>query len=119
MKLYTSGKHYLEAIYILQKEKKVVRSCDVALHLGYSKGCVSHTVRNLCDAGFISIDSRRFLILTDAGRDIAERIYEKRCFFKDGLVKLGIDTGAAEAEAGQLAHVISCDTFERIKSVYQ
>ena len=42
MKLHASGEDYLEAVLVLQKEKGMVRSVDVARHMGYlNQACVT------------------------------------------------------------------------------
>ena len=82
MALHQSGEDYLEAILMLQKEKGVVRSVDVARHMDVSKPSVCHAVATLRDGGFLTMDEDYFLHLTDAGREVAEQIYEKHRFFK-------------------------------------
>jgi len=76
MKLYTSGEDYLKAIYILQKEKGMVRSIDVAEQMGMSKPSVSHAVKLLREGGFIVMDDDYTLHLTDLGREVAEKLHE-------------------------------------------
>ena len=49
MKLHASGEDYLEAIFVLQKEKGMVRSVDVARRMGVSKPSVCHAVAILQD----------------------------------------------------------------------
>lgn len=81
MKIHASGEDYLEAVLMLQKEKGMVRSVDVARRLEVSKPSVCHAVATLRDGGFLTMDSDYFLHLTDVGREVAERTYEKHCFF--------------------------------------
>lgn len=81
MKLHASGEDYLEAVLVLQKEKGMVRSVDVARHLGVSKPSVCHAVALLKDGGFLTMDEDFSLCLTDVGREVAESIYERHCFF--------------------------------------
>ena len=81
MSLHQSGEDYLEAILMLQKEKGMVRSVDVARHMGVSKPSVCHAVATLKKGGFLTIDEDFFLRLTDVGREVAEQTYEKHCFF--------------------------------------
>ena len=82
MKLHTSGEDYLEAILVIQKKKGIVRSVDVARHMEVSKPSVCHAVATLRDGGFLTMDEDYFLHMTDAGREVAEQIYEKHRFFK-------------------------------------
>ena len=77
MKLHASGEDYLEAVLVLQKEKGMVRSVDVARHMDVSKPSVCHAVATLRDGGFLTMDEDYFLHLTDAGLEVAEQIYEK------------------------------------------
>ena len=81
-----SGEDYLEAILVLQKKLGMVRSVDVARHLEVSKPSVCHAVTTLRDGGFLTMDEDHFLHLTDVGREVAEKIYERHCFFTEQLI---------------------------------
>ena len=91
MKLHASGEDYLEAIFILQKQLGMVRSVDVARHMEVSKPSVCHAVAILREGGFLTMDIDHFLHLTKLGREVAERTYEKHCFFTDLLTEVGVD----------------------------
>ena len=119
MKLNASGEDYLKAILILKKEKGLVRSCDVAGRMKYSRASISQAVTNLRNHGLVTMDNDMCLHLTDAGRKIAERMYTRHCFFKERLIALGVAPGVAEDEACQLEHIVSQDTFERLKCAYE
>ena len=119
MKLHASGEDYLEAILILHKQKGAVRSVDVARHMDVSKPSVSHAVTTLRDGGFLTMDSDYFLHLTDVGREVAEQIYEKHRFFTDRLIEAGVDPETAERDACRMEHVISQESFERLKNAYK
>ena len=112
----TSGEDYLEAILVLQMQKGTVRSVDVARHMEVSKPSVSHAVATLRDGGFLTMDSDYFLHLTDVGREVAERTYEKHCFFIRLLVDAGVEPKTAEQDACRMEHAISDDSFQKIKS---
>ena len=115
MALHQSGEDYLEAILLLQKEKEMVRSVDVARHMGVSKPSVCHAVNSLKDGGFLVMDEDRFLHLTDVGRDVAEKTYEKHCFFTRLLVEAGVDPKTAEQDACRMEHMISENSFRHLK----
>ena len=117
MKLHASGEDYLEAILILHKQKGVVRSVDVARHMDVSKPSVSHAVTTLRDGGFLTMDDGFFLHLTDIGREVAEQIYEKHRFFTERLIAAGVDPETAERDACRIEHVISEESFRRLKAV--
>ena len=119
MKLHASGEDYLEAILVLKKKKGMVRSADVARHLEVSKPSVCHAVATLKKGGFLLMDGDHFLHLTDVGREVAEQIYEKHRFFTDRLIEAGVDPGTAERDACRIEHVISEETFERLKVAYK
>ena len=110
-----SGEDYLEAILVLQKQKGMVRSVDVARHMGVSKPSVCVAVNTLKDGGFLTMDEDHFLHLTDVGREVAERIYERHCFFTDELIAAGVAPETAEADACRIEHVISEESFRRLK----
>ena len=116
MKLHASGEDYLEAILVLQRQKGMVRSVDVARHLEVTKPSVCHAVATLREGGFLTMDSDYFLHLTDVGREVAEQIYEKHCFFTERLIAVGVDPETAEREACRMEHVISDESFERLKA---
>ena len=103
-KLHASGEDYLEAILVLQKEKGMVRSVDVARHMGVSKPSVCHAVATLKEGGFLTMDGDFFLRLTDVGREVAEQTYEKHCFFTRLLVEAGVEPKAAERDACRMEH---------------
>ena len=119
MPLRKSGEDYLEAILVLKKKKGMVRSADVARHLEVSKPSVCHAVATLKKGGFLLIDVDHFLHLTDLGREVAEATYEKHRFFTDRLIEAGVDPETAERDACRIEHVISEETFERLKVAHK
>ena len=118
MKLYASGEDYLETILILHREMGMVRSVDVSRHMAVSKPSVCHAVAVLQEGGFLAVDGDHFLHLTEQGRIIAEKIYERHRFFTDRLIEAGVDPKTAEADACRIEHVISEETFRRLKEKY-
>ena len=119
MKLHASGEDYLETILVLQKKRGMVRSVDVARHMEVSKPSVCHAVAILRDGGFLMMDEDHFLHLTDVGREVAERIYERHCSFTEQLIAAGVDPKTAEADACRIEHTISQDSFEKIRRAHE
>ena len=119
MEIHASGEDYLEAILVLHKKMGTVRSVDVARHMEVSKPSVCHAVATLKKGGFLLIDVDHFLHLTDLGREVAEATYEKHRFFTDRLIEAGVDPETAERDACRIEHVISEETFERLKVAYK
>ena len=116
MKLHASGEDYLETILVLQKKLGMVRSVDVARHMEVSKPSVCHAVATLRDGGFLMMDEDHFLHLTDVGRAVAEKIYERHCFFTEQLIiAAGVDPKTAETDARRIEHIISDESFSRLK----
>ena len=119
MKLHASGEDYLETILVLQKKLGMVRSVDVARHMEVSKPSVCHAVATLRNSGFLTMDKDHFLHLTDVGREVAEKIYERHCFFTEQLIAAGVDPKTAEADACRIEHIISDESFDRLKEAVE
>ena len=119
MALHQSGEDYLEAVLVLQKEKGMVRSVDIARHMGVSKPSVCHAVATLKEGGFLYRDEEFYLHLTDIGCEVAEQTYEKHCFFTRQLVAAGVDPQTAEREACRMEHTISQRSFELLKGAVE
>ena len=119
MRLQESGEMYLEAIYVLSKNQKFVRSIDVSEYLGYSKPSVSRAVGLLKNGEYITVDSDGGLNLTDSGREIAAKIYERHTLLTRLLVMVGVSEEVAAADACRLEHAISDESFQAIKRYTQ
>ena len=115
MKLHASGEDYLETILVLQKKLGMVRSVDVARHMEVSKPSVCHAVAILRDGGFLTMDEDHFLHLTDVGREVAEKIYERHQFFTNRLIAVGVEPKQAEQDACRMEHAISDESFVKLK----
>lgn len=119
MKLYESGEDYLEAVLMLQKKNGMVRSVDLARHMEVSKPSVCHAVSALREGGFLTVDSDYVLHLTETGRNVAEKIYERHQFFTEQFIAAGVDPEIAERDACRIEHAISQDTFEKIRDAHK
>ena len=115
MSVHESGEMYLEAILVLSKKNGFVRSIDVSEYLGYSKPSVSRAMGLLRQGEYIVMESDGAITLTDSGREIAEKIYERHTFLTSLLVKLGVAEETAAADACRLEHAISDESFQAIK----
>ena len=96
----------------------MVRSVDLARHMGYSKPSISHAVGVLRGGGFLTVDQDSFLHLTDVGHEVAEKIYERHRFFTQWLIGAGIDPETAEQDACRMEHGISQKSFELLRNAY-
>ena len=115
MALQESGEMYLESIYVLSQRNPHVRSVDISDYMGYSKPSVSRAVGILKSGGYILVDDDGFITLTDAGRDVAEKIYERHTLLSALLIRLGVDEKTAAEDACRLEHAISDTSFAAIK----
>ena len=115
MRLQESGEMYLETIYMLSKQMNIVRSIDVVEHMGYSKPSVSRAMGLLKQGGFVAVDDNGFITLTEAGREVAEKIYERHTLITSLLVRLGVEESIAAEDACKIEHNLSDASFEAIK----
>lgn len=110
-----SAENYLETIYILNKKKSAVRSVDIATELGYSKPSVCVAMRNLREKGYIETDSDGLIKLTCAGKEIAERIFQRHETITGWLMRIGVSSDQAAIDACRIEHVISQESFECLR----
>lgn len=115
MHLQESGEMYLETILVLSKKSSAVRSLDVAEYMGFSKPSVSRAVGLLKSGGYVVTDEDGYLLLTEAGQEIAEKIYERHTLLTDVLTRLGVDKDVAAEDACKIEHDISDQSFQAIK----
>ena len=115
MALHESGEMYLETIQVLSEKQDYVRSIDICNFMGFSKPSISRAVKNLKEEGFIDVDNNGFITLTDAGQDIADKIYGRHKVLSEFLVSLGVDSETADRDACRIEHVISDETMNAIK----
>lgn len=115
MHLQESGEMYLETIYVLSK-KGAVRSLDVAEYMGFSKPSVCRAVGLLKSGDYILVDKSGYITLTDAGLEVAKKIYERHTLLTDFLIKLGVDEETAANDACKMEHYISDTSFNAIKN---
>ncbi len=115
MHLQESGEMYLETIYILLKKSNDVRSLDIAEYMNFSKPSVSRAVGLLKEGEYITVDKDGYITLTDSGKEIAAKIYERHIMLTDFLIRLGVEEETAAADACKIEHDISDRSFEAIK----
>ena len=111
MQLKESGEMYLETIYVLNKKSGYVRSIDVCEKMGYSKPSVSRAVGLLKEGGYITVGKDGSLLLTDLGREVAEKTFERHIVLSELFRKLGVSEETAAADACKMEHIISDETF--------
>ena len=115
MEIHRAGEDYLKAILILQKQNHAVRSLDVAEMLRVTKPSVSRAMKLLREGGFLTMDADKLISLTEAGREVAEQVFEKHRVLTECLVTMGVDPGIAERDACRMEHLISPETLKQMK----
>ena len=115
MRTHESAEMYLETILVLQERKGYVRSIDIANEMNFSKPSVSIAMKNLRASECIEVSPEGNITLTDKGRAIAEKIYERHQYITRWLRALGVSPETAEDDACRIEHVISDETFEALK----
>ena len=116
MRIHESAEDYLERILMLAEAKGAVRSVDIAAELGVTKPSVSVAMKQLRENGYIRMDKDNLITLTDAGMEIAQRIYTRHKVLTQYLLELGVDEETARQDACRIEHDISPATFEAIKA---
>lgn len=116
MVLQESGEMYLETILRLSEKKAAVRAIDVGAEMGVSRPSVSRAMHLLEDGGFLSIRDDGSIVLTEVGREIAEKIYERHTKLTEWFVSIGVDEETAANDACRIEHVVSDKTFAAWKS---
>lgn len=117
MKLQESGEMYLETILILSQQKGTVRSVDVSEYMNYSKPSVSRAMGLLRNGGFIRVDKNGYITLTEDGKYVANRTYERHKILSQLFISLGVDEEIATEDACRIEHCISDETFSAIKKM--
>lgn len=115
MGIHESGEMYLESIHVLLKEKGAVRSVDVSEYMGYSKPSISRAMGVLRRDGYITVDKNGYITLTEAGLNLANKIYERHTLLSNMLERIGVSPETAAEDACRLEHAISDESFQAIK----
>ncbi len=118
MKTNESAEMYLESILLLQERQGYVRAIDIAHHTGYTKPSVSRAVGLLKANGHITVDDSGYIQLTENGRAIASKILERHRILTEFLIRIGVPSNIADDDACKMEHVVSDETFDRIKHYF-
>ena len=112
-----SSEDYLEAMLLLKEKNGYIRSVDIAEHLGVTKPSVSNAIKRLKDKGYIEMNSSSFISLTETGKAIAQKVYERHTTLTNLFVSLGVDEVTASEDACRVEHVISDKTYDALKNI--
>lgn len=117
MKIQESAENYLETILILSRKLNAVRAIDIVNELKFSKASVSVAMKQFRENGYITVDADGFITLTDVGLKIAEGMYERHTLLTDLLMSIGVSEDNAKTDACRIEHIISEETFEKLKEL--
>jgi len=114
-KLTASLEDYLEAIFWIVEKKHAARAKDVVDRLGVSGSSVTEALQGLARKGMINYAPYDIVTLTEAGREVANRIVRRHellgTFFHEIL---GLDDDLAAENACRIEHAIGDLALERL-----
>ncbi|MCR4561894.1 MAG: metal-dependent transcriptional regulator [Bacilli bacterium] len=119
MKIYESGEDYLERILIIRDRGVPVHAVLIAKELHISRPSVSIMLKKLEKNGFIIINDKDELLLTEEGEKVAKKIYERHQVLTSLFIALGIEPEVAQKDACKVEHDLSDEVFEKIKEIYK
>ncbi len=119
MKIKESAEDYLESILVLKNKNNLVRSIDIVNHMKVSKPSVSVAMKKLRENGYILMDTDGYITLTESGKEIADKVYERHMFISQWLEDLGVPEDIAAHDACKIEHVLSVESFDAIKKKYK
>lgn len=93
-----------------------MHGADIAGELKVSRPTVSVALKALAEEGYIFVDETYEVHLTERGRRIAEETYERHNTFRRLLTGLGVDEKTAAADACQMEHAVSRESYEALKT---
>jgi DtxR family Mn-dependent transcriptional regulator len=113
--LTSTMENYMEAIYNLDNEKRVVRVKDIAKRLGVKMPTVTNMLKTLNERGLVNYERYEYLELTDKGEDVGKEIDRRHHILRDFLTDiLGIDFDKADEEACSMEHAVGPGTMDRL-----
>jgi len=104
---------YLEAIFDLDKEKKVVRVKDIAKRLDVKMPTVTSMLKNLRNRKLVHYEKYEYVELTDKGSEVGGEVHRKHIILRRFLTDvLNIDLNTADKEACKMEHALSVGTLD-------
>ncbi|OPZ37096.1 MAG: Transcriptional regulator MntR [Tenericutes bacterium ADurb.BinA155] len=118
--IYESGEDYLERILMLEESKGVgqVHAIDLAQSFGYSKPSVSLALKKLKATGYLTFGGKDQIILSEKGRALGSKTYERHQVIGAALISLGVEETVAYKDACKMEHDLSEETFQALKKHY-
>ncbi len=107
--------NYLETILLLSEKKPELHAIDICDELGYSRPTLSVVLKKMRDEGLIEIDKYNHITMTEEGRTIAERVYERHNLLSALLMSFGVSEETALKDACKIEHDISEESIDCIR----
>lgn len=118
MKNNESQQDYLERILMLEQYSDKIKAINLAKSFNFSRASISIALKKLSDSGYVIIDNNQNITLTDEGRNIAEKVYERHQLLTEVFISIGVSRSIAAADACKLEHDLSDETYNAIKNYY-
>ena len=118
MRITAATENYMEAILMLQRQNGLVRSVDIAKHLGFSKPTISQYMKQYVQQGLVTVADTGAIELTEKGLAIAEPILDRHMIITRIFMALGISEETAKEDACKVEHGLSNETFDCLKKYY-
>lgn len=119
MKSNESKQDYLERILMLEQYSDKIKAIQLAKSFNFSRASISIALKKLIDEGYVLIDSSQNISLTEEGRKIAEKVYERHQLLTEVFIHIGVDRKTAASDACKLEHDLSDETYNAIKKYYK
>ena len=119
MAITEAVENYLETILILSQKQPDVHAIDVCSYLGYSRPTVSIILKKMKEEGLVTVDNDNHIKLTNTGKDVAERVYDRHRTLSAFFELLGVDKDTAAEDACLVEHDLSDETFAKLKEHYK
>jgi DtxR family transcriptional regulator, Mn-dependent transcriptional regulator len=106
---------YLEAVLIEERERRVVRTKDLARRLGVTSPSVNAAVRELASLGLVSHEAYGHIELTPRGRKKAALVYSRhRTLYRLFADILRMPEKASEASACGMEHHLDAAAVKKL-----
>ena len=116
MAITEAVENYLETILILSKAQPDVHAIDICSYLGYSRPTVSIILKKLKEDGLVNVDHNNHITLTEAGKLVAEKIYDRHSILSEFFMYLGVSKDVANDDACKIEHDLSDETYALLKA---
>ena len=114
-----SVEDYLEKILMLKEQQENIRAIDLAAFMSFSKPSISIALKKLKNYGYVTVDEEDgYINLTEEGERIARSTYERHKVISSVLMHMGVSDETAMEDACAMEHIISEETFEKLKEIY-